>query len=203
MKINNKVGPENLTSREHLTINEMRKSRFINPINFRKNIISLLILLFLTSYSIYAQGEGPISKGQVQLNAGLGFSGWGVPIYIALDYGVNPDITIGVELSNRNYNENFLGSGYSHSITGISGNCNYHFSKLLDIPYNLDIYAGLNLGFYIWNTSASYLGSGSSGLGLGAQIGGRYYFNDNWGINLELGGANTTSGSKIGASYRF
>jgi outer membrane immunogenic protein len=40
-------------------------------------------------------------------------------------------------------------------------------------------------------------------LGLGAQIGGRYYFNNNWGINLELGGANTTSGYKIGASYRF
>ena len=195
--------PENLKSRGNLKLNKMRKSRFITPRNFRKKILSLLILVFLTSYSICAQGEGPISKGQLQLNAGLGFSGLGVPVFIGLDYGVHPDITIGGELSNRNYNETFFGSDYSHSITGISVNSNYHFSRLLDIPSNLDIYAGLNLGFYIWNTSIGYQGSGSSGLGLGAQIGGRYYFNDNWGINLEFGGANTTSGSKIGASYRF
>ena len=193
----------NLKSKGNLKLNKMRKSKFITPGNFRKKILSFLLLLFLTFHSICAQVEGPISKGQLQLNAGLGFSGWGVPVYIGLDYGFHPDITIGGELSNRNYKEAFFGSDYNHSITGISSNFNYHFNRLLNISSNLDIYAGLNLGFYIWNTSFGYQGSGSSGLGLGAQIGGRYYFNNNWGINLELGGANTTSGYKIGASYRF
>ena len=153
----------------------MRTSRYINPSDFRKKILSLLTLLFLTSYSIYAQEEDPISKEQLQLNAGLGFSGWGVPIYVGLDYYVHPDITIGGELSYRNYKETFFEIKYSHSIIGISGNGNYHFNTLLNIPSNWDLYAGLNLGFYIWNTSESgYKGSGSSGLGLGAQIGGRY-----------------------------
>jgi len=85
----------------------------------------------------------------------------------------------------------------------VSANGNYHFNSLLDIPNNWDFYAGLNLGFYIWNSSDDYPGSNTSGLGLGAQVGGRYYFNDKLGVNLEFGGGNAFSGGKVGVSVRL
>jgi len=163
-------------------------------------IISLFMLLLLTS--VFGYSQAPISKGQLQINAGLGFSGWGVPIYGGVDYGVHPDITIGGELSFRRYNESYFRHDYKHNIIGIVAKGNYHFNSLLKIPNNFDLYGGANLGFYIWNTSDSdYNGSGASELGLGIQIGGRYYFNDKIGINLEFGGASTVSGGKIGVSF--
>lgn len=37
----------------------------------------------------------------LQLNAGTGISGWGIPVYVGLDYGVTNEITVGAELSYR------------------------------------------------------------------------------------------------------
>lgn len=145
----------------------------------------------------------PIKKGQAQLNAGVGLSSWGVPVYVGLDYGVHKDITLGGELSFRRYDAKWAGTNYTHTVTGISGNGNYHFNHLLSIPTNWDLYCGLNVGFYIWNSPNTYNGSNSSGLGLGAQLGGRYYFNNKVGLNLECGGGNAMSGGKLGLSIKF
>ena len=83
---------------------------------------------------------------------------------------------------------------YKSSIFGLSGNANYHFNTILEIPSNWDFYAGLNIGYFFWATSDDYPGTESSGLGLGAQIGGRYFFSRNFGLNLEFGGGNAFSG---------
>jgi len=122
---------------------------------------------------------------------------------VGLDFGVHPDITVGPEISWRANNDKFDGKKYNHSVIGLSANGNYHFNSLLDIPTNWDFYAGLNLGFYIWNSSDDYPGSNTSSLGLGAQIGGRYYFDDKVGVNLEFGGGNAFSGGKVGVSVRL
>jgi outer membrane immunogenic protein len=141
------------------------------------------------------------------LNAGLGFSTWGLPVYVGFDYGVHQDISVGGELSFRSYSDNWYKRHreryHRHTILGISANGNYHFNTILKIPTEWDFYAGINLGFYIWSSSHDNHGGGSSGIGLGGQIGGRYYFNDNVGINLEFGGGNAFSGGKIGISYKF
>jgi outer membrane immunogenic protein len=163
--------------------------------------IILIFGIVLLACEMYAQG--PLDKGQGQFNAGVGFSSWGVPMYLGFDVGVHRDITVGGELSFRFYNDRFEGKGYDNSIVGIAGNANYHFNTLLHIPRNFDFYAGLNLGFYVWNTPADYNGPHSSGLGLGAQVGGRYYFNDHFGLNLEFGGGNEFDGGKFGISVRF
>lgn len=161
----------------------------------------LLIVCLTLSATIFAQN--PIEKGQAQINAGLGFSGWGIPVYVGFDYGIHEDITLGAEVSYRSYNETHFKSKYDFTIIGISGNGNYHFNRILGIDPTWDLYGGLNVGFYIWNSPSGYTGNRTSGLGLGLQIGGRYYFNDKIGINLELGGGNATSGGKIGISVKF
>jgi outer membrane immunogenic protein len=145
----------------------------------------------------------PIEKGRGQFNAGLGFSSWGVPVYLGFDIGVHRDITVGGELSLRFYDDRYRDVTYNQSIIGIVSNGNYHFNTLLKIPKNWDFYAGLNLGFYIWSNEENYAGPHSSGLWLGAQIGGRYYFTDKFGLNLEFGGSNSFSGGKFGVSVRL
>ena len=165
----------------------------------KKLILTAIVLM--TNVQLFAQG--PLPKGSKQFNAGVGLSGWGVPVYLGMDFGVHPDISVGGELSFRRHSNKIAGFRYHHNITGISGNANYHFNRLLEIPSKWDVYAGLNLGFYIWSSPDEYKGSESSGLGLGAQIGGRYYFNDKIGINLEFGGGNAFAGGKFGVSIKW
>lgn len=161
----------------------------------------IILFAFLLSTSVFAQYALP--EGKMQLNAGVGFSSWGLPIIVGLDYGVHKDVSVGAEVSFRSYKEGFAGSDYSHTIIGFLGNGNYHFNNLFKIEKQWDLYAGLNIGFYYWSSPSGYGGSSASGLGLGAQFGGRYYFNQNFGLNLELGGGNSTSGGKFGITYKF
>ncbi len=164
-----------------------------------KLVIILVILAAIGS--VY--GQNPIAKGQAQFNAGVGFSSWGVPVYVGFDYGVHKDITVGGEFSYKSYHEKYQNHNYDHSIVGISGNANYHFNYLLSIPQDWDFYAGLNVGYYVWNSPSDYDGTYRSGLGLSAQIGGRYYFTNSVGVNLEFGGGNAFSGGKIGISLKL
>ena len=166
-----------------------------------KYLILSIIGIFLFGGIALAQSR--IDKGGVQLNAGLGFSGWGIPVYVGMDFGVHQDVTIGGELSYRNYNQKLYGNKYSHQVIGLLVNGNYHFNTLLEIPDPWDVYAGLNIGYYSWSSAGNYPGNSSAGVGLGLQVGGRYYFTDKIGINLVLGGGNNFSGGKIGVTIKF
>jgi len=177
---------------------------FCSNIKIKKNMKKLSIIFLLSILTvIVVDAQSPLSKRGKQLNVGVGFSGWGIPIYAGMDFGIHQDITLGFEGSFRSYNQEFPSTSYRSTIIGISGNGNYHFNSLLEIPSNWDFYAGLNIGFYFWSTPSGYPGSGASGLGIGAQIGGRYFFNDNFGLNLEFGGGNAISGGKFGITYIF
>ena len=162
------------------------------------NLIILVIIAGVTTS--FAQGN--LGKGGKQLNAGVGFSSFGVPIYVGLDFGVHESITIGPRVSYRNYSDNFGGINYSQSLTVLSFNGNYHFNNLLKIASPWDIYAGLTLGYYIWNAKDNFSGAQASGIGLDAQIGVRYFFSDKFGINLEFGGG-TGTGGNFGITYKF
>lgn len=153
--------------------------------------ILLLTILVIGVASMFAL---PLNIGGKQVNFGTGFSTWGLPLYVGLDYGITPDITVGGEVSARFHNHG--------SWVGIYANGNYHFVNLLNLPSNTDFYAGLSLGFDLWLAESGYDGDYSSGLGLSAQVGGRYYFTDRLGVNLEFGGG-TVSGGKIGLSYKL
>jgi len=165
----------------------------------KKLFLAIAFLLFFgVSFS-----QSALPKGRAQLNAGVGFSSHGIPLYIGFDYAVHRDVTIGAEFSFRAYNEDHKDHEYHHNVLGFTGNANYHFNTILNIPQNWDFYAGLNLGFYVWNSPDDYDGDHVSGLGLGAQIGGRYYFSDSFGLNLEFVAGNAYSGGKFGVSFRF
>ncbi|GIJ96239.1 hypothetical protein CAPN001_08080 [Capnocytophaga stomatis] len=164
-----------------------------------KKIILLFGLFVSFTATIYAQGS--LEVGNYQLNGGFGFSGWGIPVYVGVDYGIAEDFTVGGEISFRSHSKNNV----KYSGLGIMANGNYHFNRVLRIPSEFDVYAGATVGYFHWSHNSNYPlveSHHSSGLGWGLQVGGRYFFNDNFGVNLELGGGNTAAG-KIGITYIF
>lgn len=160
------------------------------------------IFLFL---ALAVNAQAPLQKGEKQLNAGFGLSNYGLPVYGGLEIGMGNNISVGGELSYRGSSESITTYKYKHSILSVAGIANYHFNEVLDIPSNWDFYAGLSLGFTNWSSKfdgagaeIKYSGSGNTGLNLSAQIGGRYFFSDTFGVNLEFGGGNQFNGGKVG-----
>ena len=171
-----------------------------------KKLILLIVFGFISTATF---AQAPLGEGNTQLNAGVGVSGWGVPVYVGLDYGVARDWTIGGQISFQTDDEPYHYEGksyhYDSSAIGIGGNGNYHFNTILNIPSNFDFYAGASLTYYIWDYDdyGDNHHPDNDSLGLGLQVGGRYFFNKNFGINLELGGNTGTSGAKFGITYKF
>lgn len=173
-----------------------------------KKFKSLLLLAFLPLIT-FSQGEQSFSTGERMVNFGLGFSSRGVPIYGNYEVAITPDITVGGQLSFSYYSEKVSGYTYHNTDFTIVGFGNYHFNDLFNIPSQWDTYAGLNLGYSFRGTSTNIPGDKNdvysypdSGLYLGIQVGGRYFWNDLWAINLELGGG-SAFGGKIGVTYRL
>jgi len=149
----------------------------------------VLLLILVAAMFTTAFSQAPLSKGQKQLNMGLGMSGYGLPAYIGMDFSIHPDVTLGGEVA-------FNLQGFDYITPRFLAN--YHFNTLIGIPPEFDFYAGGNLGFVI------YFGDGEniSGLDLGLQVGGRWYWNNKWGLNLEFAGG-TGWGTKFGVSMKM
>lgn len=176
-----------------------------------------LFLAGLFMAVVTASAQASLERGKLQLNAGTGFSGWGIPMYVGLDYGISDEITIGGELSYRYDTSSYGGRisfrGYSEEIVykhhtfGIFTNGNYHFNRLLQLPRQLDLYAGASLGYFFGvvttNSNRDYDGTDYSGFSLNAQTGARYFFTDRFGVNLELSGGILTYGVKGGITFKF
>ncbi len=169
------------------------------------------ILVFLLSGLVFtsnAQSKSNSRDGGL-FNFGVGLSNRGVPIYGGLEFFASPNFTIGGTVGFQSYVDHYRGYRYAFSIVTVSAVGNYHFNNLLNIPEPWDFYAGLNLGFAVTNYSSpdgspDYDGSVNSGLALGLQVGGRYYFNNRrWGLNLEVGGGNIISSVRLGLTYNF
>lgn len=152
-----------------------------------KRITIALAALMFAMLTFAQEGQAPLSKGEKQLNFGVGF-GSGIPIYGGIDFAVHNDITVGGNIA-------FDLSGFDYMI--ISGRGDYHWNRLMGIPSEWDFYTGLNLGGSIG--VQKYYGSG---LHLDIHAGGRYYWNEKWGINLEIGGG-TGFGASIGVSMKL
>lgn len=166
----------------------------------KKNFFLALLCMFFFG----AKAQSPLEKGGFQLNAGVGTSGWGIPVYVGIDYGIHEDITLGAELSYRSDSHSYVSYKYKTSVIGIEANGNFHFDRILKIPSKWDLYAGANVNYYIWNyDNELYKQSGDSELGIGGQVGGRYFFTDRFGINLELKATNATNGAKFGITYKL
>lgn len=154
----------------------------------KKKLLLLVAVFCFLGMGIQAQET--MSKGQLVGSARVGFSNSGVPVAVAVDYGVvngfingNAAVSVGGEVGLFMY-DNVDGGIGLHLSAAARGNFHYEFVE------NLDTYLGLNLGIL------------GKDFAIGGHLGARYYFGGNWGINLELGGG-TTLGGSLGVSYKF
>jgi len=174
----------------------------------KKIILSLILIVLISSTTLVKAQFNPYTDKTNMVTVGIGFSGWGIPIFGRFEVPVADNITVGGGLSYQGYSESYSGFKWKHSIFGITGRGDYHFNELIELPDPWDLYAGLGLGYYIWNTNYDgtgtafdYSGSGSGGFSIGIHVGGRYFINDKIGINLEFGGGTVLSGGTVGVTF--
>lgn len=170
-------------------------------INKMKKILILTALYFTTAVTF---AQNPLKKGQKQLNAGIGLGSFGTPVYVGLEFGIHDDISLAGDVSYQSKDYGYA----KQSAIGASLKANYHFNRILNIDDKWDFYAGLGLNYYNFNSKFSgsntnYTLDYNSGFGFDAQVGGRYFFTDNFGANLEFGGGNNLSGGRLGITYKF
>jgi len=69
---------------------------------------------------------------------------------------------------------------------------NYYFDNLLELTDEAwDVYGGIGTGFAIYNGNDNK----DNGFDLGLHVGGRWFWNDKWGVYLEFGGGSTQGAS--------
>ncbi|WP_379085258.1 outer membrane beta-barrel protein [Pedobacter sp. UC225_65] len=164
----------------------------------------IFILTTLCLATVVAFAQNPIKKGDKVLNAGLGFSSFATPVYVGLEFGVHEDISVAGEVS---YQSKSYGWG-KISAFGVSAKGNYHFNRILEIDEKWDLYGGIGLNYYNFSnkydvSGYTYSGKYDSGIGFDAQVGGRYFFSEKFGVNLEFGGGSNLSGGRFGISYKL
>jgi outer membrane immunogenic protein len=176
----------------------------------KKILLTVLFIALLFSTSLVRAQFNPYSGPAKMITVGIGFSGWGIPIFGRFETGVAENISVGGGISYQGYSETYTGVKWRHSIFGITGRGSYHFNELIELPDEWDLYAGLGLGYYIWNTdydgpgtSFDYGGSGSGGFSIGIHVGGRYFINEKIGINVEFGGGTVLSGGTVGVTFNL
>lgn len=133
----------------------------------------ITIAILLTSSSIFSQAKQ-------QLNFGL--------IGVTYDIPATTDIAISP----------FAGTGFDldYLIIGVKGN--YYFDNLLALPDAWDVYGGIN-GGYGFGVNQSKNGD----FDIGLQVGGRWFWNPQWGLYLELGGGKLGPTGGLGISMRL
>ncbi len=134
-------------------------------------------------------GAAPLSKGQNQLNFGLSGFGGSLPVYVGVDFAVHNDVTVGPVAALDIFDD--------RGFLRVGAKGDYHWNRLMGIPSNWDFYTGLNAG---WRVDT--YGENDSYLDIGGQIGGRWYWSDRWGLNVELGFSGAVAGG-LGVSYKF
>lgn len=151
-----------------------------------KKLFLLFLGLLLTGL-VFSQRNGvaPLAKGENQLNFGTGFTSSGFPVFVSYDFAVHKDVTVTPQASVK-----FNGDEVRFGAI-VKGD--YHWNYLIGIPSNWDFYAGASVGFDFGDDFYP---------NINIHVGGRWYWNEKWGLNVEFGGGNV-SGSVVGLSMKL
>lgn len=114
-----------------------------------------------------------------QLNFGLIGVGYDIPVHANI--AITP-------FASTNWD-------FNHLVIGAKGN--FYFDTLLKLPAAWDVYGGANAGYGIG------LNNGGSDFDFGLQAGGRWFWNETWGLYLEFGGGNLGATGGLGLTMRL
>lgn len=153
--------------------------------------ITLLLMLVAISSGVFAQKDGvaPLAKGEHQLNFGIGFNNYGLPVYASFDFAVHKDVTVTPQI-NLVIDDNIR--------FGALVKADYHWNYLIGIPSDWDFYSGARVGFISGDSNDPDY----NGFDFGIQVGGRWYWSEKWALNLEFAGG-TGFGTVLGVSLKL
>jgi len=160
----------------------------------------LFVLVFFAGIMSSVFAQYPLEQGRLQVNLGTGYTNQGIPAYLGADFGIAENLSLGIDGSYRFFNENFGNTIYKHSIITVLGNVNFHFNKMFKLRdhTSTDLYGGLSGGYAMAESPALYGGSVETGAVFGAQFGYRMFFNEKFGLDLQLNGMSSYIGARIG-----
>jgi hypothetical protein len=145
----------------------------------------------------------PVKAGDWIINAGVGFGtplrGNTVipPLTVSFDYALplgGLPFTLGALAGFTTSEYKPYGMGYRHNYTGIAMAGRFGYHPDLGVK-NLDVSANIALGYYLYTGKATY-DSGATATGdpdnynrlyMGFNLGGRFFFTNNFGAFLDLG----------------
>jgi outer membrane protein W len=176
----------------------------MKKLSFLKSLILCLILL-ASSQIVKAQAFG---EGSKIISAGVKVWNGMTPIYLSSEFYIAENIGIGGSVW---YASKTPATGFNTTNIGPGVFGNYHFNLNND---KIDAYSGASLNYWVQSQKAAVLGttiydSSFSQVYLNLQSGGRYYFNEKFGINAQVdfnfGDIFTFNHITIafGASYKF
>ena len=171
-----------------------------------KRIIFVLLIVSMVAFSALAVDfmsyPPPVDGGDLLLNAGVGFGGFGQPgstvrippIVGALEYclPLGVPVSVGGVVSFYQYGWTSEFWSYVHTYFTLAGRANWHWN--IDVEW-LDLYSGISIGY----TNHSYSSKGPSGqddprpnlnyggLYWAGQVGARFYFVETIGAFAEIG----------------
>jgi hypothetical protein len=160
-----------------------------------KKVIVILSFCALILSSRHAFAQYEYDKGDVLINAGLGFGYFyasGVPVTASVEFAITDAISVGPYLGFTGYRYNFLGYKYNYTFIDIGARGSYHFSKHIDMNTDkLDLYGAVLLGYTISSFSGDdapgYSDNYPSIVKFGLAAGARWYFTDRFAVNGEVG----------------
>ncbi len=139
-----------------------------------KKITLLLLVAGLFSFN------SVFSQATKQLNFGI--------VGISYEIPVATDITIAP----------FAGSNLDLSYLTLGVKGNYYFDNLVGLSDPWDFYGGANLGYALGISNDK-----DNDIALGLQVGGRWFWNEKWGIYLEFGGGNLGGAGGLGITMKL
>ncbi len=184
-----------------------------------KKLLTLCAVVLLVSSLAITGASAQAKNGENVITAGLGLGYPGLygtsgmpPIFLALDHGIVSNFSVGgivsYSTSSYDYGTDYKWS-YSYIFVGARGA--YHFGPMMkELPKNIDLYAGLTLGYHIVSAKydgrgeerlASFYSAGASYFGFGFFGGARYYFTPKFAATAEVG--YDIGYLKIGISYNL
>ncbi|MCX8522787.1 hypothetical protein OF897_02495 [Chryseobacterium formosus] len=142
-----------------------------------------LVFMLMIFIGATVSAQAYTGKGDQKVNLGLNAWGYGTGISATYDYGLNQLISVGA--GGNAYFENYKDNNKDNRVF-IFGRVNFHLREALELPEQLDIYPGVDLGVL------------GRDFGIGAHIGARYFFTDKFGVFAEVG-----NNGSLGVSFNF
>jgi hypothetical protein len=179
----------------------------------KKLTVLILMAVMMVGFAQVSKAQG-FKEGGIDLNLGVGFtsSNGFIPVYFGGNYMIKDFISAGAEVQFRIDNENYgwYGNDYNYHRNGFAflTRGDYHFNKLLKLPEQFDVYAGIDLGVAFYgnytsnDTEYEWTDSDDFYFLAGPHAGGRWMFADKFGLNAEFGGRSGDGAyMKVGVTF--